>query len=797
MNFRFEADIMEKNEKMDKNDKIYRKNKHSQDEKQKGFFSKFLRWMMWTAVFAMATGLVIITGVYLLYRHISQDLPMISSLKDYRPRIITTVYSDDNQKIAEFYKERRIVVPVDEMPKMLINAFVAAEDSRFFTHPGVDIISIIRAFIKNIEAGSVVQGGSTITQQITKSFLLTPEKSYERKLKEAILAYRIDKMLNKEEILYLYLNQIYLGHAAYGVGAASENYFRKSVKDLNIAECAMLAGLPKAPGRDSPFKHPEKAKERQIYVLKRMAEEGYITQAQMEESVKTELDIRPRQNFFIEAAPYYTEYVRKYVEEKYGQDNLYEEGLQIYTAVNIEMQITAQEAVDKGLREFDKRHGFRGPVTSLKSEEIQTFLGKLRESGDNEPEPEKIVQAAVTGINEADGSLSLDMGNERGILESKYMKWSGQRFKTGDVIMVRLKEKKGDQWQTVLEQTPLAQSALLCIETETGLVKAMIGGRDFRESQFNRAVQSRRQPGSAFKPLIYGAAIDKDYTPASMIVDNAVVYGTGGNLWKPKNYDNRFYGPTLFRKALAKSRNLATIKILDDIGVGYVVKYAKKLGIKSELYKDLSLALGSSGVSLLELVTAYSVFANQGDLIEPVFITKILDRDGNVLEEAKSLKKQVIERSSAYIMTNLLEEVVKHGTGYKAKELGRPVAGKTGTTNDTRDAWFVGYTPEYITGAWVGFDEERSLGKAETGAKAAIPIWLGFMQEVMKDKPVNVFKVPRGIVFSKVDAQTGLLPVPETESVIFECFKEGTVPKRYSKRPGAIADAEQFFKSDL
>lgn len=789
---------MAKNEPNETDDKTYRKNKRSSpDKKQRGFLSKFFRGMMWAAVFVVAAGMAVITGAYLLYQHISQNLPVVSGLKDYRPRIITTVYSDDNRKIAEFYKERRIVVPVDEMPKMLINAFVAAEDSRFFTHPGVDIVSIVRAFLKNIEAGSVVQGGSTITQQITKSFLLSPERSYERKLKEAILAYRIDKMLNKEEILYLYLNQIYLGHGAYGVGAAAENYFGKSVKDLNIAECAMLAGLPKAPGRDSPFKHPEKAKERQVYVLKRMAEEGYITQAQMEESLKTELDIRPRQNFFIETAPYYTEYVRKYVEEKYGQDLLYEDGLQIYTAVNIEMQNMAREAVDRGLREFDKRHGFRGPVTSLKADEIQTFLKNLQESGDNDPEPEKIVQAVVRGINEADGSLNLDMGNARGILENKDMKWSGRRFKTGDVIMVRLREKKEDQWQAALEQTPLAQSALLCIEAETGMVKAMIGGRDFRDSQFNRAIQSRRQPGSAFKPVIYGAAIDKGYTPASMIVDNAVVYGNSGNLWKPKNYDNRFYGPTLLRKALAKSRNLATIKILDDIGVGYVAKYAKKIGIKSELYKDLSLALGSSGVSLLELVTAYSVFANQGELVEPVFISKILDREGNVLEEARPSKKQVIEKSSAYIMTNLLEEVVKHGTGYKAKELGRPVAGKTGTTNDTRDAWFVGYTPEFVTGAWVGFDEERSLGKAETGAKAAIPIWLGFMQEVMKDRPVSVFKVPRGVVFSKVDAQTGLLPVPESESVIFECFKEGTVPRRYSKRPGAVADAEQFFKSDL
>ena len=375
----------------------------------------------------------------------------------------------------------------------------------------------------------------------------------------------------------------------------------------------------------------------------------------------------------------------------------------------------------------------------------------------------------------------------------------GQALRVGDVIEVRLGEHDAEsgRWQLSLEQEPIAQAALLCIEAETGEVKAMVGGRDFKESQFNRAIQSRRQPGSAFKPIIYAAAIDKGYTPATVIVDSPIVFEDVDRdfTWKPKNYKERFHGPTLLREALAKSRNVVTIKILQEIGIDYLIDYARKMGITSTLSRDLSIALGSSGVSLLELVNAYSVFANQGYRVEPVFIRKIVDRDGNVLEESKPLREKVIEKSTAYIMTNLLEGVVQHGTGHRVKALKRPAAGKTGTTNNLFDAWFMGYTPRYITGTWVGFDDERSLGEGETGSRAASPIWLGFMKRILEEKPVRVFEPPDGVVFAKIDAETGLLPIPESKETLFECFKEGTVPTERTPMADTISEPDQFFKS--
>jgi len=754
-----------------------------------------------------------------IYFYLSDDLPKITSLRDYRPPIITTVYSDDNRKIAEFFQERRIVVPYEEMPDNLIKAFISAEDARFFKHQGVDILSILRAFFKNLEAGTIVQGGSTITQQVTKSFFLTPERSYRRKIKEAILAYRIDKRFSKEDILYLYLNQIYLGHGAYGVGAAAENYFGKTVQELNLAECAMLAGLPQAPSRYSPFRHPERARERQIYALNRMVEEGYITNIQATEAINTKLDIKPRKNWYIEEVPVYTEYVRRYIEEKYGRDALYRDGLSVYTAVNIEMQKIARREIEKGLRALDKRQGYRGAEAHLKPEEIEPFLATLERAFEENPlEAGRIVKGVVVEVDDRKKRVSVRLGSQMGQIALKDMKWArkpdpevgywetrlrrpGDALAVGDVIEVLVKEAPGDDgvWKLALEQTPKAQAALLSLETETGFVKAMVGGRDFRDSQFNRAIQSRRQPGSAFKPIIYAAAIDKGYTPATVIIDSPIVFEDTEQdfVWKPKNYKKTFYGPTLLREALTKSRNVVTIKILKDIGIDYAIDYARRLGITSELSRNLSIALGSSGVSLLELVRAYSVFANYGYRVEPVFITRIEDRDGKVLESHLPRRTKVIEKSTAYIMTSLLESVVKEGTGRRIRALGRPAAGKTGNTNNLYDAWFVGYTPRFVTGVWVGFDEGGSLGKSETGSRAASPIWLGFMKEVVRDKPVRVFQVPEGVVFAKIDAETGLLPIPESKKTIFECFKEGTVPTEYTRRSDTVTDAEEFFKSGL
>ncbi len=806
-----------------------------------GYIGKIVRWFAWTIVFIIISGAFAIVGVYF---YLSEDLPKISSLKDYRPPLITTVLSDDNRKIAEFYKERRIVIPLSKIPKMLIEAVIAAEDARYYKHKGIDFFSIIRAFFKNIEAGTIVQGGSTITQQVTKSFFLTPEKSYTRKMKEAILAYRIDKRFTKEEILFLYLNQIYLGHGAYGVEAASENYFGKSVEKLNLAECAILAGLPQAPSRHSPFRYPERAKQRQIYVLNRMVAEGYLTNIQATEAINIKLDIKPRRNWYIEEVPVYTEHIRRYVEKKYGPDLLYKDGLKIYTAVNIEMQKIAREEIEKGLKELDKRQGYRGPIKHLAPEEIETISKELAEEFDLSPlEEGRTAKGVVIEVDDSNNTVTVRMGNVLGIIGIDDMQWArvpdpdvfykeaivkhpGEVLNVGDVILVKVKAKiparhlaGGDDpesitpsapfstrhhpaaglWKLALEQTPKAQSALLCIEAETGHVKVMVGGRDFKESQFNRAVQSRRQPGSAFKPIIYAAALDKGYTPATVIIDSPIVFEDEEHdfTWKPRNYGEKFYGPTLLRTALAMSRNVVTIKILRDIGIDYAIDYVRKCGIKSKINRDLSIALGSSGVSLLEIVKAYSVFANLGYLVEPVFIMKIVDRDGNVIEEMSPEREKVTEKSTAYIMTSLLESVVKYGTGWRVRALNRPVAGKTGTSNNLYDAWFVGYTPRYITGVWVGFDDESSLGKSETGSRAASPIWLGYMKRVLADKPVRVFQVPEGVVFCKIDAETGLLSIPESKKTIFECFKEGTVPTEYTKKPDSITEPEEFFKSGM
>ncbi|WP_207680025.1 penicillin-binding protein 1A [Desulfonema magnum] len=627
------------------------------------------------------SGGLIATGVYL---HISEELPKVSSLKDYRPPLATMVYSDDNRKIAEFYKERRFVIPLSKMPKILIQAFIAAEDSRFFTHRGVDYLGIIRAFFKNIEAGTIVQGGSTITQQVVKPFLSASGRSYKRKLKEALLAYRIEKTFTKEDILFLYLNQIYLGYGAYGVEAAAENYFGKSAKDMNLAECAILAGLPKAPSEYSPFKEMEKAKARQRYVLRQMVIKGYITDAQAGEAMKTDIHIKPRRNWYMETVPCYSEHIRRYIEDKFGPEILYTGGLKIYTTVNIEMQKAALAEVENGLKSLEKR---------------QRYTGKTK-----------------------------------------------------------------------------PQATLVCIESETGHVKVMAGGRDFKKSQLNRVAQSRRQPGSAFKPIIYAAALDKGYTPVSMINDSDVTYWNKETkkAWRPSNYDKKYYGPIRLRRALALSRNIPAVKLLNAVGIDYARNYARKLGITSDLNKGLSLALGASGVSLLELVTAYSVFTNLGDLVPPVFIRKIIDRDGNEIQEPNLRTEKVIEASTAYIMTNLLESVVKRGTGRRALALGRPAAGKTGTSSNLHDAWFVGYTPQYITGTWVGFDMEQSLGNKETGSKAALPIWLSFMKKIHINKPVMDFQVPKTVVFARS-----------------ECFKERAVPAWYVKRkPDAVAGSD-------
>ncbi len=784
--------------------------------KRRGWLKTLFYWCLGIGILFTAAGVAGLVGLYL---YISEGLPKIDSLADYRPPTITEVFADDGEKIAEFYKERRIVLPLSEMPRMLIDAFIAAEDARFWEHQGIDYQGITRAFFKNIEAGAIVQGGSTITQQVTKSFFLTPERSYQRKLKEAILAYRISKAFSKEEVLYLYLNQIYLGHGGYGVESAAQNYFGKSVKDLTLAECAVLAGLPQAPSRYSPHRFPERARQRKLYVLNRMSGEGYITPEQAAAAAAEPLHIKDRRNWFAEKVPYYTEHVRRFVENKYGPERLYNDGLRIFTAVDVDMQMAAREEIESGLRALDKRQGYRGPRRHVDPAQMEDAMEELAADIDSDAPPEAggIVTGIVTEVSDKKKTVTVATPQTAGIIPLEDMAWARQPdpnvrydaapvtrpsrvLSAGDVIDVQLKEPLPDGgWRMALEQVPKAQSALLSMEAGSGQVKAMIGGRDFEESQFNRAIQSRRQPGSAFKPIIYAAAIDREYTTASVVVDSPIVFEDTQRemVWKPKNYKDTFTGPTLVRSALARSLNVVTVKILRDIGIDYAIDYARRLGIESEMNRDLSIALGSSGVSLLELVNAYSVFANLGYHIRPIFITRIEDRDGNLLEETPIEREKVIEKTTAYIVTSMLESVVKEGTGRRVKALGRPVAGKTGTTNNLYDAWFVGYTPDNITGVWVGFDEEGPLGRGETGSKAASPIWLAYMSRVHEGKPVRDFDVPEGIVFTRIDAETGLLPIPESEKTIFECFKEGTVPTEYTKAPDTISDTEDFFKKGM
>ncbi|MBI4495549.1 MAG: PBP1A family penicillin-binding protein [Deltaproteobacteria bacterium] len=636
--------------------------------------------------------LLLAGGAIAFYLTFVFDLPRLTTLKDYQPYVVSEVYSDDEVLIGEFFMERRMVVPLSQMPRYLVRAFVAAEDARFFEHRGIDYWRILGAAFRNIEALEVVQGGSTITQQIAKSFFLTSERSFSRKVKEAILAQRIERYLTKNEILYLYLNQIYLGEGAYGVAAAARTYFGKPVQNLTLAECALLAGLPPAPNNLSPLRHPKKARERQLYVLNRMVEARMITPEQARRAGTEPIRLQPKGARGYNEAPYAVEQVRQYIEEKYGKEALYRGGLKIYTTIHYRLQQIAQRAVLQGLEEFEAREG-KGK-------------GKAQ-----------------------------------------------------------------------------VQGAMVALDPQTGYILAMVGGRNYSASQFNRAVQARRQAGSAFKPIVYAAALDKGFTPATVIVDEPISYidVPGKEPWQPQNFDREFWGPITFRKALTFSRNVVTVKVAQTIGVEYLIDYARGLGIKIKMPPNLSLALGAVNLSLLELTSAYGIFAAGGYRAEPLLISKVVDKEGSILEEAEPTSVEAVSPQTSFLVTSLMQSVIQEGTGQRAKALGRPAAGKTGTTNDTRDAWFIGFVPQrLVAGAWVGYDIEQPLGTHETGAVAALPIWLGFMKEALAGEPAADFSVPEGIVWTRIDPGNGQPLGPgqtgKSGRAYLECFKEGTDP---------------------
>jgi penicillin-binding protein 1A len=783
-------------------------------------------------------------------------LPKVDRLADYNPPIVSQVLGEDGSLVGEFYLERRTVVPVDKVPRKLIQAFVAAEDANFYQHRGIDYLGIVRAAFKNLISLRKKEGASTITQQVAKSMLLTPEKKFSRKLKEAILATRMEKKLSKDEILYVYLNQIYLGAGSYGVQLAAETYFSKDVEQLNLAEMAMLAGLPKAPSTYSPIKHLDRARQRQAYVLERMVKEGYITQAEADHAKLTPIVIRSRKKVNSDQSAYFLEQVRIQLEEKYGEDRLYKEGLKIYTTMNAEMQKGAYEGVVNGLKALDKRQGFRGPLKYLAEKEIDEFCKKVEDGIDAAAlKAGGTYQGVVTGLNRATGELTVRVGERNGTLSRKNMAWAGKvalaesygkpegdkgkPVTLGAVIEVSVLTPDVNKTGAVfaLDQEPEAQAALFAMDPRSGAVRAMVGGYDFKRSQFNRAMQAKRNAGSAFKPVIYAAALDKGMTPASIIDDSPVEYESGrGKSWAPKNYDNIYRGAVTMREALTNSINVVSVKILERIGVGYAVDYAKKLGITSPLADNLTLALGSSSITPMELTSAYAVFASGGYRVTPFFVTKVTDREGKVLEEiappqlpvfgsATSAVKltaeggtasktpeggtsapplvtsaggvvsgpapatspaggaltpvPVISPETSYVMTNLMESVVASGTGQRAKAVGRPVAGKTGTTNDMKDAWFVGFVPQLVAGVWVGYDQERSLGASGSGGQAAAPIWTEFMQRALAGVPIQDFTPPQNVTFALINPRTGRLARSGSEGSAMECFISGTEPTAY------------------
>lgn len=725
------------------------------------------------------------------YAYLFLTLPPLRDVKNYNPPVVTQVFSADGKVIGEFYVQRRILVPNEEIPRLLKQAFVAAEDADFYRHQGVSWTAVMRALLKNVEAGKIVQGGSTITQQLVRSLLLdNRERSFSRKAKEMVLARMVEQHLTKDEILYLYLNEIYLGHGNYGIGAAADYYFGKSPKELNLAEMALLAGLPRAPELYSPYRNFELAKKRQAYVLRRMVEEGYISEREAKEAYVTPLRLKEHDFELVEASQYYVEYVRRYLLERYGEKAVYREGLKVYTALDSRLQKAAVEALREGLLALESRRGYGGPEKVLAPTEVQGFLKALAQ--ENKQIKKGGVYIGVV-LRETKDGFTVSLGSKEGTLpRNKVLLWKGKGLSPGYVIRVRVVDLKDEKPLLELYQEPKVEGALLAMELPTGYVRAMVGGWDFNRSQFNRALQARRQPGSAFKPIVYAAALSKGFNPSSVVMDVPLTFQSASGTWSPRNYDGKFYGPVSLRYALAHSLNCATVNLARELGVSYLSQFAKKLGITSPLSPDLSTALGSSPVTLFELVRAYGVFGSGGHLIEPVFIVKVLDRRGNVLEynpplplEAELRKRglepqgkfapQVLDEAIAYLITDMLESVIEEGTGVRARTLERPCAGKTGTTNDYTDAWFIGYTPQLVAGVWVGFDTPQSLGHGETGARTALPIWLKFMKEAVKSLPLEDFPLPERVVFVRVNPETGLPASPE-EPGVFEPFVEGTEP---------------------
>ena len=766
-------------------------------------WARRLGWILYGLLF---TGFLACLGVAgFIYFHFIKNLPDFTAIKAYRPPVVTSIYTRDGRLMGEFYSERRIEVPYSRFPKQLVMAFVAAEDARFFEHPGVDLFGIVRAFVRNVEAGEIVEGGSTITQQVVKRVMLTSEKSFGRKIREAILAYRIDKYLTKEEILTIYLNNIFLGRGAYGVEAAAQEFFSKHVEDLSLAECAILAGIPKAPSRYSPYLNPQRSKERQAYVLKRMADLGYITRAEATAAFRQPIKLKPMRPDWLKECGYFTEYVRGLLEDRFGKEQVLSLGLRVYTTADLGLHQAAQKAINEGMKALVQRNGYRGPIRHIDAKDRTAF--QRRQLGYFKKYPPRkgiLVNALVVqGEKKSQGPV-VRFGDNWGYMSLASASHDSQErmaaFRPGDVVRVRLgNHDRHKRWTVIPQVAPMVQSALFSMDLESGKVRVMMGGKDFTDSTFNRAVQAHRQPGSAFKPIIYAAAIDKGYGPNSILIDEPLSLpgGRNGEMWTPQNYDHSFYGPIPLSTALARSRNIPAVRMMMAVGVPAVLRMAKTLGIASPIYPNYASALGASEVTLMELTRAYSVFPNRGYLINPIFINRIEDRDGRILYEARPQRREVLKQETADTMTRLLIGVVDHGTATRVQVLERPVGGKTGTTNQTRDAWFIGFTPSVITGVWVGMDNEHSLGPKETGSQAAAPIFINYMQQALKGKPVEQFpeEVKAGYQRGGRDVEEYYYDDEEPFEELEDYYPEKkTVNERSPKAP---TPSKNFFKNDL
>jgi penicillin-binding protein 1A len=737
---------------------------------------------------AVAVVLAVAAG-WFVYREITVDLPPIDAAVQYQPPVTTQILAADGSVIGEFYSQKRYLVPLERIPRHVQEAFIAAEDESFYRHRGIDASGIARAFINNLRPGGSVQGGSTITQQVVKSVLLSPQKSYERKVKEIILSLRLEREVPKEQILALYLNHIYLGSGAYGVAAAANEYFDKDIADVTLAEAALLAGLPQAPSRYSPYRHWPVAKGRQRYVLNRMYEAGFLTREGRDAALQEPILLARRKGSF-QAAPYLVEHVRRLLEERYGRTALYELGLRVHTTVDVRMQAAAEAALRQGVESITARlGGFRGAYRAMSHEERENYL-KLQQQiykGMQQPEAGFSYEAVVTSVRPSGGRVQVGPFAGDLVLPPDF---NGKtQLALGDLIRARLLESDDDRLRFEYDPSPLMEGALVAIDPHTGFVRAMVGGYDFERSHFNRVTQAKRQPGSAFKPLVYAAAFDRHFTPASVIVDEPISYHDNGRIWMPENFEEKYFGPTTLREALTKSRNVVTVKLADRIGVKYLIDYLPRFGLPAGLPRNLSIALGTTEVTPLELASAYATFANNGIRPAPVVITEITDAQGQVLEHTEPELVQAIPPDTAFMITSILQDVIKRGTGKRAQGLEQPSAGKTGTTNDLEDAWFVGYTPQLLAAVWLGFDNKRPIGPKETGGKIAAPIWKAFMEQALAGEAPGEFAIPDGLKCVNIDMATGTRAAVPSLTTKLECFREGTEPP-----PGSVP-AVQLVKS--